>query len=94
MENKEAEALLADKAYDAEERVSDVLAKKQLLAVIPSKSNRKNKKPYDRELYKARHLIENFFALIEAIQSNSNSLRSNSWQFFRGDLSGRFGYLA
>ena len=45
--------LLADKAYDADERV---------IAVIPSKANRKIDRSYDREIYKARHLIENFFA--------------------------------
>ena len=31
-------------------------------AVIPPKANRKNPRPYDRDLYEARHLIENFFA--------------------------------
>jgi transposase len=33
--------------------------------VIPSNSNRKTKRPYDRELYKARHLIENFFCKLK-----------------------------
>ena len=31
-------------------------------AVIPPKSNRKNQRNYDKALYGARHLIENFFA--------------------------------
>ena len=31
-------------------------------AVIPPKANRKDPRPYDKDLYKARHLIENFFA--------------------------------
>lgn len=60
-----AGALLADKAYDAQERVRDVLADKQCEAVIPSKSNRKKKISHDKELYKARHLIENFFAKLK-----------------------------
>jgi transposase len=30
-------------------------------AVIPPKSNRKIQREYDKELYKERHLIENFF---------------------------------
>lgn len=42
-----------------------VLAKKQCEAVIPSKSNRKEKIPHDKELYKARHLIETFFAKLK-----------------------------
>jgi transposase len=29
--------------------------------VIPPKSQRKTSRDYDREIYKARHLIENFF---------------------------------
>jgi transposase len=61
----EAEALLADRAYDAQERVRDVLEEKGCEAVIPSKSNRKEPKSYDKELYKARHLIENFFVKLK-----------------------------
>jgi len=57
-----ADMLLADKAYDADERVIDVLHGAGKTAVIPSKSNRKVDRGYDREIYKARHLIENFFA--------------------------------
>lgn len=34
-------------------------------AVIPSKSNHKHPREYDKELYKARHLIENFFAKLK-----------------------------
>lgn len=54
--------LLADKAYDADERVIAVLHSAGKIAVIPSKANRKIDRSYDREIYKARHLIENFFA--------------------------------
>ena len=38
-------------------------------AVIPPKSNRKAPRPYDRELYKARHLIENFFAKLKQFRA-------------------------
>jgi transposase len=61
----EAEALLADIAYDADERVLERLKAKQCQAVIPPKSNRQQQRAYDRELYKARHLIENFFARLK-----------------------------
>jgi len=61
----EAEAFLADKAYDADERVLERLKAKQCEPVIPPKSNRKEQRPYDKELYKARHLIENFFAKLK-----------------------------
>lgn len=57
----EACILLADKGYDADERVIDRLKAAEIKAVIPPKSNRKTQRPYDKVLYKARHLIENFF---------------------------------
>jgi len=61
----EADALLADRAYDADERVRQVLEHKGQIAIIPSKSNRKQPYDYDKECYKARHLIENFFAKLK-----------------------------
>ena len=60
-----ADALIADKAFDAEERVIEPLARAGKAAVIPPKANRRNPLPYDRDLYKARHLIENFFARLK-----------------------------
>ena len=57
----EAKALLADKAYDADKRVIELLAAAGQTAVIPPKSNRKNPRLYDKVMYEARHLIENFF---------------------------------
>src|SRR5689334_7541151 len=60
-----ADALIADKALDAEERVIEPLARAGKAAVIPPKANRRNPRPYDRDLYKARHLIENFFARLK-----------------------------
>ena len=60
-----AAALIADKAFDAEERVLRPLEQAGKAAVIPPKANRKDPRPYDRALYKARHLIENFFAKLK-----------------------------
>jgi transposase len=36
-----------------------------ITAVIPPKSNLKIKRDYDKDLYKARHLIENFFCKLK-----------------------------
>ena len=33
--------------------------------MIPPKSNRKVQRTFDRELYKARHLMENFFCKLK-----------------------------
>jgi transposase len=57
----DAEVLLADKAYDADKRVIEPLEAVGKTAVIPPKKNRKNPRTYDKALYVARHLIENFF---------------------------------
>ena len=61
----QADMLLADKAYDADERVIDVLHAAGKTAVIPSKASRKVDRGYDRDIYKERHLIENFFEKIK-----------------------------
>ncbi len=60
-----AATLIADKAFDAEERVLKPLDQAGKAAVIPPKANRKDPRPYDRDLYKARHLIENYFAKLK-----------------------------
>jgi transposase len=58
-------ALLGDKAYDADERVREKLRDKGCTAVIPPKKNRLNPADYDKDLYKDRRLIENFFAKLK-----------------------------
>ncbi len=60
-----APAVLADKAYDADERVRQPLQAANKQAVIPSKRNRKQPHAYDRDLYKARYLIECFFCKLK-----------------------------
>ncbi len=54
-----ADTLLADKGYDADERVIERLQQQGKTAVIPPKRNRTTLRDYDKDLYKARHLIEN-----------------------------------
>ena len=60
-----AETLLADKGYAADQRVLERLAQQGKTAVIPPKCNRSAPRAYDKDLYKARHLIENFFAKLK-----------------------------
>jgi transposase len=60
-----ADALIADRAFDAEERVLRPLRQAGKAAVIPPKANRKETRDYDRHLYQARHLIESFFAKLK-----------------------------
>jgi transposase len=52
--------VIADKAYDAQERVVAPMEKAGKAVVIPRLSTRKHQRSHDRHLYKARHLIESF----------------------------------
>ena len=60
-----AETVIADKAYDADERVIEPLHAQGKTVVIPPRRNRLTLRHYDQHLYKARHLIENFFAKLK-----------------------------
>ena len=65
----QADALIADKAFDADERVLAPLAAAGKTAVIPSKANRRLPRDFARDLYKARHLIKNFFAKLKQFRA-------------------------
>jgi transposase len=65
----QAGILIADKAFDADERVIEPLTSAGKVVVIPPKANRKSPRDYDRHIYKARHLIENFFAKIKQFRA-------------------------
>jgi len=75
-----ADTLLADKGYDADARVIHVVQAQTKTAAIPSKLNRTTKRDYDKDLYKARHLIENFFAKLKqyrALATHYDKLKVN-----------------
>ena len=65
----QADMLIADKAFDADQRVIEPLVTVGKAAVIPSKANRRSPRDFDRDLYKARHLIENFFAKLKQFRA-------------------------
>jgi transposase len=58
IENFSAEAVLADKGYDANDFIRRIEAQNSAV-VIRSKVNRKVQRTIDEHLYKERHLIEN-----------------------------------
>ena len=60
----EPEAVLADKAYDADSLLL-CIAQKQAKAVIPPKANRKVMRTFDKYHYRNRNVIERFFARIK-----------------------------
>lgn len=65
----EAQIVLADKGYDADDRVITPLVQAGKSVVIPPKRNRKIQRDYDKELYKSRHLIENFFCKLKQFRA-------------------------
>ena len=79
-----ADTLLADKAFDADARVIDLLAAANKVAVIPSKTNRKVQRQYDKELYKARHLIENFFCKLKQFRAIATRYDKTARNFLAG----------
>ena len=64
-----ANLLIADKAYDADERVIEPLAADGKATVIPPRQNRTAPRQFDQDLYKARHLIENFFCKLKQFRA-------------------------
>ncbi len=64
IKDREFGALLADKAFDADWLVKD-LTERGSKVVIPPRSNRKAPREYNKEMYKWRHLVENFFCKLK-----------------------------
>ena len=79
IKNADPQALIADKAYDADPLI-DSLAQREITPVIPPKSNRKTKRDCDSALYRERNLIERFFNKIKhfrAIATRYDKLARN-----------------
>lgn len=64
IEDVEFDMFLADKAFDAD-WLRTALAERGAVAVIPPKSNRKQKIACDFHAYRWRHLVENFFCSLK-----------------------------
>lgn len=77
----DANAVLADKAYDASQRVILPLTQRGIEAVIPPKANRVQPRFYDKALYQARHLVENFFAKLKQFRGIATRYDKRSFNF-------------
>jgi len=60
IDGADPDALLGDKAYDADPLV-DILTQRGITPVIPPKANRKSPRDCDFALYCERNLVERFF---------------------------------
>lgn len=76
--------LLADKAYDADARVIEPLLAAGKTPVIPPKHNRKDQRVYDRDLYKERHLVENFFCRLKQFRAIATRYDKRAINFLAG----------
>ena len=80
IEGISGEHLLADRGYDSDEIV---LKAKDLgmTPVIPPRKNRKNKREYDKDLYKCRHLVENAFLHLKRWRGIATRYAKNTASF-------------
>jgi transposase len=83
-ETIQADVLIADKGYDADKRVRAVLAAAGKTAVIPPRRNRKSPACYDKELYKKRHRIENFFSRLKDFRAIATRYEKSARNFLAG----------
>ena len=67
IETIDPQALLADMAFDTN-AIRHLLDERGIVAVIPSKPDRKVVIPHDKAMYGWRHLIENAFAKLKAFR--------------------------
>jgi transposase len=80
IEGFDAEALLADRAYDTDSIIA--LAKAAgMQVVIPPKKNRKEQREYDEHLYKLRHLVENAFLYLKRWRGIATRYAKNADSF-------------
>jgi len=75
-----AENLLADRGYDTN-TILEQAEKQGMQPIIPPKRNRKGQRDYDKDLYKARHLIENAFLFLKQWRGIATRYAKNSASF-------------
>ena len=79
-----ASVLIADKGYDADARVRAVLAGKTITAVIPGRKKRKTPIEYDKEAYKRRQKIENWFSRLKDFRAVATRYDKRARNFLSG----------
>ena len=80
IEGIDADHLIADKGYDTDAILKQAAAQ-GMNAVIPPKKNRVTQRPYDEDLYKLRHLVENAFLYLKRWRGIATRYAKNSKSF-------------
>ena len=75
-----ADYLLADRGHDSNALI-DQAKSQNMEPVIPPKKNRIVQRPYDEELYKLRHLVENAFLHLKRWRGIATRYAKNSKSF-------------
>ena len=75
-----AQNLLADRGYDSN-AIIELAELQGISAVIPPKRNRKEQRDYDKDLYKARHLVENAFLYLKQWRGIATRYAKNAASF-------------
>jgi transposase len=80
MEGIDADHLIADKGYDTD-AILKLAQARGMNVVIPPKKHRTVQRPYDEDLYKARHLVENAFLMLKRWRGIATRYAKNSTSF-------------
>ena len=80
IENLAIEHLMADKAYDTDDLVR-YATDLDIGLVIPPKCNRVETRPFDRHLYRLRHLVENAFLKMKQWRGIASRYAKNTKSF-------------
>ncbi len=79
----EADAFIADKAYDADGLI-DKLEARNIQPVIPPRRNRKVQRDYDKQMYKERNLVERFFNKLKQFRGIATRYEKLAINFMAG----------
>ena len=64
IEGFDGECVIADRGYDSNKFIG-LIADMGMVAVIPPRSNRKEPRSYDEDLYKVRNVVERFIGRVK-----------------------------
>ena len=73
--------VLGDKGYDANDLRAQ-LRRQRCRVVIPSNRSRRRRRPFNRKLYKRRHLVENFFQRLKRYRRVATRYEKLAANFF------------
>ena len=80
IEGLKAEHLIADRGYDSNP-IIDQAQEQGMQVQIPPRKHRKVQRPYDKHLYKIRHLVENAFPKLKGWRSIATRYAKRSSSF-------------